>query len=186
MTGHHWKPIERPQLADFQGTVMHSHSYRTPDFVDGQRVAIAGWGTSAYDIARDIRDRGLAISLTICSRAPVAFSNNDSNTKCSTRPPITRCHGKRVYFTVPTQHEVPPQPESEQQSDEEVDVIISCSGYEIAFPFLERDMLPIQLVNAAQPTSQYVRLWKYFVPPHLPNMVVLAVSNVGGTPPRDR
>lgn len=51
--GHHWDPRwpEPPFPGEFNGTVMHSHDYRTPEFLSGKRLLLLGLGNSAMDIA---------------------------------------------------------------------------------------------------------------------------------------
>ncbi len=51
--GHHWDQRwpEPPFPGQFNGKVMHAHSYRTPDEVAGKRVVLLGIGNSAMDIA---------------------------------------------------------------------------------------------------------------------------------------
>lgn len=50
--GHHWDP-RWPEPAfpgAFNGTVMHAHDYRTPEFLSGKRLLLLGLGNSAMDI----------------------------------------------------------------------------------------------------------------------------------------
>lgn len=51
--GHHWDPRwpEPPFPGQFDGTVMHAHDYRTPEFLSGKRLLLLGLGNSAMDIA---------------------------------------------------------------------------------------------------------------------------------------
>ncbi|MFZ2504501.1 MAG: NAD(P)-binding domain-containing protein [Nocardioides sp.] len=53
--GHHWDP-RWPEpgfagAAEFTGTQLHAHYYRTPDIFDGKTVVVLGIGNSATDIA---------------------------------------------------------------------------------------------------------------------------------------
>ena len=52
-SGHHWDPRwpEPPFPGEFTGQVMHSHDYKTPDFLLGKRVVVLGIGNSGADIA---------------------------------------------------------------------------------------------------------------------------------------
>lgn len=52
-SGHHWDPRwpEPPFPGQFAGQVMHSHDYKTPNFLLGKRVVVLGIGNSGADIA---------------------------------------------------------------------------------------------------------------------------------------
>ncbi len=49
--GHHWDPNWPDFSGTFDGPVMHSHHYKTPDQIKDKRVLIVGVGNSACDIA---------------------------------------------------------------------------------------------------------------------------------------
>lgn len=50
--GHHWKPRYPNFEGTFNGLVMHSHDYKTPDIFQGEKnVVVVGFGNSAVDIA---------------------------------------------------------------------------------------------------------------------------------------
>jgi cation diffusion facilitator CzcD-associated flavoprotein CzcO len=49
--GHLWKPRMPDYPGHFDGTTMHSKSYRSPEGLAGKRVLVVGGGTSAADIA---------------------------------------------------------------------------------------------------------------------------------------
>lgn len=51
-SGHHWKPRYPSFEGKFNGLVLHSHDYKTPDiFFGNKNVVIVGFGNSAVDIA---------------------------------------------------------------------------------------------------------------------------------------
>src|SRR5262249_4036681 len=56
-TGHHWQPRYPepaiPGAATFDGEVLHSHQYRTPDRFADRRVLVVGIGNSGADIAAE-------------------------------------------------------------------------------------------------------------------------------------
>jgi hypothetical protein len=52
--GHHWLPRMPGLRGEFTGQMLHSHDYRTPDMLGGQRVLIVGMGNSGCDIASDL------------------------------------------------------------------------------------------------------------------------------------
>lgn len=52
--GHHWNPRWPSFPGTFDGRVLHSHDYRTPESFAGQRVLVVGFGNSACDIACEV------------------------------------------------------------------------------------------------------------------------------------
>ncbi len=72
--GHHWDPLwpqPYPGQEVFQGQIMHSHEYLTPnDPVDCQdkNVLVVGMGNSAMDIACELCRPGLAKNLYLSAR----------------------------------------------------------------------------------------------------------------------
>ncbi len=51
-SGHHWKPRYPNFQGEFNGLLLHSHDYKTPDiFLGNKNVVIVGFGNSAVDIA---------------------------------------------------------------------------------------------------------------------------------------
>jgi cation diffusion facilitator CzcD-associated flavoprotein CzcO len=52
--GHNWDPRWPEFPGTFQGRMLHSSQYKTPDICRGQRVLIVGGGNSGFDIAVDV------------------------------------------------------------------------------------------------------------------------------------
>ncbi len=52
--GHHWKPRQPEFPGSFDGRILHSHAYRSPEEFAGQRVLVVGLGNSACDIACEV------------------------------------------------------------------------------------------------------------------------------------
>ncbi|WP_280239713.1 flavin-containing monooxygenase [Nocardia abscessus] len=72
--GHHWDPRIPDYPGDFDGTLLHSHSYNDPfDPVDmrGKRVVVVGMGNSGLDIASELSQRFLAAKLYVSARRGV-------------------------------------------------------------------------------------------------------------------
>ena len=44
--GHHWDPLWPDLKGEFTGTMIHAHSYRSPEPFEGRRVLIIGGGNS--------------------------------------------------------------------------------------------------------------------------------------------
>lgn len=59
----------QPNIAEIEGTfdgqVLHSSKYKSPDIFDGQRVLIVGCGNSACDIAVDAAHRAKSVALSV-------------------------------------------------------------------------------------------------------------------------
>lgn len=56
-TGHNWLPNTPAHPGNFDGQLLHSSQYKTPDVFDGRRVLIVGGGNSGCDIACDAAAR---------------------------------------------------------------------------------------------------------------------------------
>ncbi len=64
--GHHWDPRIPEFGGSFDGVILHSQDYRTPDLLDGKRVVILGVGNSGADIACEAA--GVADTVHLASR----------------------------------------------------------------------------------------------------------------------
>jgi dimethylaniline monooxygenase (N-oxide forming) len=62
--GHLWDPRWPAFPGRFDGTVIHSHDYRTAGPFDGKRVLVVGIGNSAVDIAVDLCRRAKSVHLS--------------------------------------------------------------------------------------------------------------------------
>lgn len=72
--GHHWDPNLPEYPGEFDGVLLHSHTYNDPfDPVDmrGKRVVVVGMGNSGLDIAAELSQRFLAAKLTVSARRGV-------------------------------------------------------------------------------------------------------------------
>ncbi|CAK0739800.1 hypothetical protein CVIRNUC_001197 [Coccomyxa viridis] len=66
--GHHWDPLWPDLKGEFKGTMIHAHSYRSPEPFEGRRVLIIGGGNSGMDIAAELAQSGAARILLSCRR----------------------------------------------------------------------------------------------------------------------
>ena len=62
-----------PGLADFEGTVVHSHAYDDAEAWAGKNAIVIGTGNSGHDIAQDLHSGGS--SVTIVQRSPTLIVN---------------------------------------------------------------------------------------------------------------
>jgi cation diffusion facilitator CzcD-associated flavoprotein CzcO len=72
--GHHWDPNLPDYPGEFDGVLMHSHSYNDPfDPIDmrGKRVVVVGMGNSGLDIASELSQRFIAEKLFVSARRGV-------------------------------------------------------------------------------------------------------------------
>ncbi|KAI8819123.1 flavin-containing monooxygenase [Fimicolochytrium jonesii] len=65
-TGHHWKPKlpEFKGMENFEGGMLHSHSYKVPYPFKDQRVLIVGIGNSGADIATELSHHAKQVILS--------------------------------------------------------------------------------------------------------------------------
>lgn len=62
--GHHWCPRWPDFPGELDGTVLHSHDYKTPEIFDGRRVLVVGVGNSGCDIVCEAARRAEATYLS--------------------------------------------------------------------------------------------------------------------------
>lgn len=62
-----------PSLADFAGSVLHSHAYDNADAWAGKNAIVIGTGNSGHDIAQDLHSGGA--SVTLVQRSPTLIVN---------------------------------------------------------------------------------------------------------------
>jgi cation diffusion facilitator CzcD-associated flavoprotein CzcO len=69
--GHHWKPRLPDYPGDFDGDLMHSHSYLSPFEpveIRGKTVIVVGMGNSAMDVASELSAPWMAARLYVSAR----------------------------------------------------------------------------------------------------------------------
>jgi cation diffusion facilitator CzcD-associated flavoprotein CzcO len=64
-----------PGQDDYRGSVIHSSEYRRPEPYRGQRVLVVGFGNSGGEIALDLADAGIDVTLAV--RGPVRILPRD-------------------------------------------------------------------------------------------------------------
>ena len=62
-----------PELQPFEGPVIHSADYQTPDPEKFGSVVVMGTGTSAHDVAQDLAENG--VKVTMVQRSPTMVQN---------------------------------------------------------------------------------------------------------------
>lgn len=122
---------------DFPGRLMHAHDVRDAQEFAGRHVLVLGSSYSAEDIALQARKYGAA-SVTISYRtAPMGFTWPDGVDEV---PLLAEVDGRTAHFRSGTTRDV--------------DVIILCTGYQHAFPFMADD-LRLRATNVLYPPGLY-------------------------------
>ena len=159
--GHFSEPHipDLPGLADFPGVALHSHNYRRPDSFAGSRVVVLGSSVSGGDLTREIA--GVAevfFSGRVFEQSRPLGEQSGPIRRC---PPIARLDGGDAVLV-----------NGERIAG--VDAVVFCTGYRYRFPFLPRDLAPVddnwvrglyrQLVSVEQPSLAFVGLPFRIVP----------------------
>eukprot|EP01104_Vermistella_antarctica_P004486 TRINITY_DN14928_c0_g1_i1.p1 TRINITY_DN14928_c0_g1~~TRINITY_DN14928_c0_g1_i1.p1 ORF type:complete len:469 (-),score=65.50 TRINITY_DN14928_c0_g1_i1:148-1554(-) len=106
--GHYTRPAAddglQRILADFGGSVAHSHGYRSPEQFVNRRVVIVGSGPSGIDISQDLRDAGASVFRSVRGSE------------------ITEATPERVVIL------------QNGDVLRDIDLVLLCTGYEYTFP----------------------------------------------------
>lgn len=105
----------------FGGARLHSHNYRRPEAFGGQKVALLGARASGVDIAIEVAEH--ARETFICARGAHSGQSLPGCGDVEMRPAIERFDGDDLVLT-------------DGDRVESVDVLIYCTGYRYALPFL--------------------------------------------------
>ncbi|KAH6565051.1 hypothetical protein BASA50_009942 [Batrachochytrium salamandrivorans] len=191
-TGHHWKPLfpDYGGMDRFQGKIMHSHLYRVPYPFKDQRVLVVGVGSSGAEIASELSHHASQVLLSVRTENLVTLHYGDlekyglkpqhkfseSQPTISSnlldrivsgniviRPNISYFSGKNTIVF-------------EDGTEEYVDAVIYCTGYQIGNPFLN-----FQTISGQEDSgSNRLRLYKHVFPPDHPNMAFVGMVQSGG------
>jgi len=124
-------------LSQFPGRVLHAHDFRDACEFAGKDLLLVGSSYSAEDIGTQCYKYG-AKSVTFSYRsAPMGY---DWPEAFSERPLLTRVEGNTAHFV--------------DGSQQDVDAIILCTGYQHHFPFLP-DELTLRTRNRLYPQDLY-------------------------------
>ena len=63
--GHSWDPVKPALPGHFDGTIIHSRDYRTPEQIAGRRILVVGLGQSGADLAMEATRHGACAHLSI-------------------------------------------------------------------------------------------------------------------------
>ncbi|XP_064409025.1 uncharacterized protein LOC102358281 isoform X2 [Latimeria chalumnae] len=123
-SGHYSDPYipNVPGMEYFQGQVMHSHEYRTPESFTGKRVVLLGAGPSGIDIALELSQVAQEVILSH-SRPPIASPLPGNVIQA---PGVDRLSEASVLF--------------QDGTERRADAFILCTGYNYSFPFLAEEV----------------------------------------------
>ncbi|KAJ3648311.1 hypothetical protein Zmor_020124 [Zophobas morio] len=116
----HYKDAFIPEIPgqdSFKGTIKHSHDYRTPDCYKNRRVLLIGAGPSGCDISEHIAEVASKVYLSHKTHIFLPLSETIQQ-----KPVVTKLEPSGAIF--------------EDDTSEEVDDILYCTGYKFTFPFL--------------------------------------------------
>ncbi|WP_143960622.1 flavin-containing monooxygenase [Litoribacter populi] len=146
----HFKGIE-----NFPGTVMHAHDFRGADQFKGKKLLMIGSSYSAEDIGVQCYKHG-AESVTLSYRSnPIGVEWPEGIKEV---PLLTHFDKKTAYFS--------------DGSQQEVDAVIMCTGYQHKFPFLPSEMR-LKTNNCLYPDG----LYKGVVFDNLPQLFYLGMQD---------
>lgn len=125
-TGHFTIPNmpEQNDYANYTGTLIHSHDQRTFDNYKDKTVMVIGTSYSADDIGAIAAKHGAKKVINAYRRAPMPWKFPDNF--ATHQLPIKKIDGKNITFS--------------DDVTEEVDVIVSCTGYVLSYPFMEEKL----------------------------------------------
>ncbi|CAB3248993.1 unnamed protein product [Arctia plantaginis] len=153
-SGEYSKPFipEVEKMNDFKGKILHSHDYKDPEDYRGQRVMLVGAGASGLDLA-------------------VQLSNTTSKLVHSHHLTYNQPKFPGTYVKKPDlQYFTPNGAVFEDNSFEEFDVVIFCTGYHYSHPYLD------QLTSGITATTAYVLpLYQHIVNIKRPSMAFVGL-----------
>uniref|UniRef100_A0A1A9WQY9 Flavin-containing monooxygenase n=1 Tax=Glossina brevipalpis TaxID=37001 RepID=A0A1A9WQY9_9MUSC len=152
--GHYTKP-EYPKIVgmnSYKGIQMHSHLYRTQHKFKAQKVLIIGAGPSGIDLTNHISKVANYVCLSHhLSKKP----NTDFMKNVIQKPDVRHFTELGAVF--------------EDNSSEEFDVVVYCTGYQYSFPFLSSECGIFVRNNHVQP------LYKHCININYPSMSIIGL-----------
>lgn len=158
-------------IAKFSGKQLHSRDYRRAETYSGKTVLVVGLGPSGLDITYQLEPSAKQVFLSHnMSKEPgIMFPD-----RVKLKPKVKSLFDKTVTFL--------------DDSTEEVDVIIYCTGYTYNFPFLteecglivDQNVSPLykHLINIEHPTMCIVGLPKYCPHQYMVDYQIRAFLNI--------
>ncbi|XP_061166322.1 uncharacterized protein LOC133175230 [Saccostrea echinata] len=174
--GHYSLPLYPtiPGMESFQGQVIHSHDYRSPELFRNKRVVCLGAAASGQDIAIDVSHEAKIVYLSHNKPPLQTYLPNNVQQK----PGIKELGSKSVIFN--------------NGDEAKIDVLLLCTGYHYHFPFLSDDcqvqisderLTPLykHLIHIDHPTMAFIGIPKTICPfPQFDVQVRFFLSSLSG------
>ncbi|XP_053613918.1 senecionine N-oxygenase-like isoform X3 [Plodia interpunctella] len=153
-TGHYSKPHmpSIPGEEKFKGTIIHSHNYRLPDPFKNRRILFIGAGPSGMDISLDVAEVATRV---VHSHHSIANFKTPFPENYVRKPDVRELNETGVTFV--------------DDTFEEIDDIVYCTGYEYHYPFLDESS------GLTFAPHSVVPLYKYLVNVNQPTMVIMGL-----------
>ncbi|KAK7584092.1 hypothetical protein V9T40_005055 [Parthenolecanium corni] len=135
----------------FKGRILHCHDYRRNDIFKNKKVLIVGKGPSGIELAYESSLVAMATYISCRSE------DGSSLPKVISKPKIKEIKECQVIFT--------------DESQEFVDIIVFCTGYQYYFPFLD-DSCGISVDEDGQVINS---LYKHFINIEQPTMCFIGL-----------
>ncbi|XP_014288955.1 senecionine N-oxygenase [Halyomorpha halys] len=158
-------------IAKFSGKQIHSRDYRRAETYTDKRVLIVGLGPSGLDITYQLAKTAKQV---ILSHNKTKAPDMEFPPDVILKPKVASLFDKTVTFA--------------DETTEEVDVVIYCTGYTYNFPFLTEDCgiivdqyvgpLYKHLINIERPTMCIIGLPKYCPHQYMVDYQVRAYLNI--------
>ncbi|KAJ2938756.1 hypothetical protein O0L34_g3376 [Tuta absoluta] len=138
---------------EFKGTVIHSHDYKDPETYRNRKVLLVGAGASGLDLATHLAN----VTSKLVHSHHLKYNQPYFGPTFVKKPDILKFEGNGVVF--------------KDNSFEEVDDVILCTGYEFEHKFLDKScgitasskfILPLykQIINIIHPTMMFIGIPK--------------------------
>ncbi|XP_050675084.1 senecionine N-oxygenase-like isoform X2 [Leptidea sinapis] len=150
-TGQYMKPVmpKVPGQNVFKGPIMHSHDYRGPEPFKGKKVLLVGAGASGLDLATHL----VNVTEKLVHSHHLKYNQPDFPKSYKKKPDMKVFLENGVIFN--------------DDTFEDVDVVICCTGYEYHHPFLHQSaglsaygkfVLPLyqHIVNIRHPSMSFI------------------------------
>ncbi|XP_002735404.1 uncharacterized protein LOC100377826 [Saccoglossus kowalevskii] len=154
--GHYAEPqIPNIQgMSSFHGNIVHSHHYRHPEDYKDKNIVLLGAGASGIDVALDIAP---------CARRVILSHNKNPLVSAlpenmSQAPGIKYLKDNKVIF--------------KNDQEEEIDVLMLCTGYKYSFPFLSPEC-NVQVID-----SRVTSLYKHAIHTQFPYLSFIGICSV--------
>ncbi|KAJ3588644.1 hypothetical protein NHX12_009498 [Muraenolepis orangiensis] len=157
-SGHYSDPClpDIPGIEHFKGTVMHSHSYRSPEPYSGQSVVVLGAGASGLDIAIELAGVSGQVILSH-GKPPFTFPLPPGLRQA---PPLARVNQDGAFSF-------------QDGSTARAQVLLLCTGYNYTFPYLRGDALGLEVRK-----ELVSPLYRFLLPPAFPSLFIIGICKL--------